>query len=371
MDDQTANRGAEVEDAPDGGELRPPRLPRRGPGLSWRLFALSVLFVTLSEVLIYVPSVANFRISWLADHLTLADAASTVIADQEATDVPRDIQNDILTAVGAIAIAVRTGTVSRLIATVEMPPDIDDVVDLRVMNPAAQISDAFATLAVPGKRILRVIGTSRSGATLELVLDDRALRAAMLTYSLNTLWLSILVSAITGTLLYLAINRLFVRPMRRLSDNMVAFSAAPDDGSRIITPTGRADEIGVAEEHLAAMQEALQGTLREQRHLADLGLAVSKINHDLRNMLAAAQLISDRLSQIADANVQRFAPQLIAALDRAIAYCQSTLAYGRAREAAPARRLVALGRLVDEVAAVLGLPGNDGIAFDNRVPADL
>jgi signal transduction histidine kinase len=152
---------------------------------------------------------------------------------------------------------------------------------------------------------------------------------------------------------------------------MVAFSAAPDDGSRIIAPTGRADEIGVAEEHLAAMQEALQGTLREQRHLADLGLAVSKINHDLRNMLAAAQLISDRLSQIADANVQRFAPQLIAALDRAIAYCQSTLAYGRAREAAPARRLVALGRLVDEVAAVLGLPGNDGIAFDNRVPADL
>lgn len=373
MDDKAVNRAdATAERAPDNDDgLRPPPRGRRGPGLSWRLFALTVLFVTLSEILIYVPSVANFRVSWLSDRLALADAASTVIADQEATDVPRDIQNDILTAVGAIAIAVRTGTVSRLIAAVEMPPEIDDVVDLRVMDPIAEVGDAFATLAAPSKRILRVVGRSRSGATLELVIDDRALHAAMLSYSLNTLWLSILVSIITGALLYLAINRLFVRPIRHLTENMVAFSAAPDDGGRIISPSGRSDEIGVAEAHLAAMQEALQGTLREQRHLADLGLAVSKINHDLRNMLAAAQLFSDRLSRIADANVQRFAPQLIAALDRAIAYCQSTLAYGRAREAAPARRLVALRRLVDEAAEVLGLPGNEAVEFDNRVPADL
>ena len=119
------------------------------------------------------------------------------------------------------------------------------------------------------------------------------------------------------------------------------------------------------------MQEALQGTLREQRHLADLGLAVSKINHDLRNMLASAQLFSDRLGSLPDPNVQRFAPKLIAALDRAIAYCQSTLAYGRAREDAPARRLLALDRLVDDVAEVMGLKGHATIHFENRVPAGL
>jgi signal transduction histidine kinase len=159
--------------------------------------------------------------------------------------------------------------------------------------------------------------------------------------------------------------------MRRMTDNMVAFSAAPEDTSRIIAPSGRSDEIGIAEEHLATMQEALQGTLREQRHLADLGLAVSKINHDLRNMLAAAQLFSDRIGSLPDPNVQRFAPKLIATLDRAIAYCTTTLAYGRAREAAPARRLVALGLLFDEVAGVLGLAGHPTIPFENRVPEKL
>ena len=173
---------------------------------------------------------------------------------------------------------------------------------------------------------------------------------------------------ITAVLLYFSLNRLFVRPMRRLTQNMVAFSEAPEDAARVIVPSGRGDEIGVAEEHLAAMQRDLQATLAEQRHLADLGLAVSKINHDLRNMLASAQLFSDRLGSLPDPTVQRFAPKLIAALDRAIAYCQTTLAYGRAREAAPARRLVALDRLVDEVADVLGLDGHTAIGWENAGP---
>ena len=351
-------------------DKKAPRTPpaRKGAGLSARLFAFTVLFVTVTEVFIYVPSVANFRLTWLADRLTMADAASLVIAESTLADIPRNVQDGLLNAVGAIAIAVRTGTVSRLIATVEMPPAIDEVVDLNAVNPLASIRDALETLTAAEPRILRVIGSSRSGNQLELVISDRALHAAMLRYSANIFWLSLLVSVITGVLLYLVINRLFVKPMRRLSDNMVAFSAAPEDTTRVIRPSGRGDEIGVAEEHLATMQEALQGTLREQRHLADLGLAVSKINHDLRNMLASAQLFSDRIASLPDPQVQRFAPKLIATLDRAIAYCQTTLAYGRAREAAPARRLVDLRRLVDEVAETQGLTAHATVAFENRVP---
>ncbi len=375
MNDQTVVGGGATGASPTipgVGVAAPPPRRRRGAGLSWRLFVLTVLFVTASEVLIYVPSIANFRMAWLSDRLTIADAASLVLAESDAAPVPRDIQNDLLKAVGAIAIAVRTGTVSRLIATVEMPPEVDDVVDLHAMDPVGEVTDAFTTMLSAKPRTLRVIGSSSSGAaSLELVISDRALRTAMLSYSINIVWLAALISAITGGLLYFAINRLFVRPMRRLTDNMVAFSVAPEDAGKVVTPTGRGDEIGLAEEHLASMQRTLQGTLREQRHLADLGLAVSKINHDLRNMLAAAQLFSDRLGSLPDENVQRFAPKLIAALDRAIAYCQTTLAYGRAREAAPARRLVALDRLVDDVADVMGLKGHATVAFENRVPAGL
>jgi signal transduction histidine kinase len=95
--------------------------------------------------------------------------------------------------------------------------------------------------------------------------------------------------------------------------------------------------------------------------LAALGLAVSKINHDLRNMLANAQLISDRLVSLPDPAVQRFAPKLIASLGRAITLADSTLKFGRAEEAAPRRELMALEALVAEVADGLGLPREGAI----------
>ena len=185
------------------------------------------------------------------------------------------------------------------------------------------------------------------------------------------LWLSALLSLITAALLYLALNRLLVGPMRRITTSMVNFSEAPEDHDRIIIPSGRTDEVGIAEERLAAMQHELQETLRQQRHLADLGLAVSKINHDLRNMLASAQLFSDRIGSLPDPAVQRFAPKLIGALDRAISYCQTTLAYGRAREDAPTRRLLRLKRLIDDVAEVLGLEEHPTITWENAVAEDL
>ncbi|MHA1554062.1 MAG: sensor histidine kinase, partial [Alphaproteobacteria bacterium] len=344
---------------------------RRGLGLSWRLLAFTVLFVMVAEVLLYVPSVANLRVSWLSDRVTMADAASSVLIRSGGSDISPEIEDELLNAVGATAIAIRNGAISRLIATVERPPEADVVADLRSMDPFAEIVDAFATLLARDAQILRVIGHTRTGATIEILIDDRQLREAMLDYSVNVLWLSAILSLITAILLYFTINTLLVRPMRRISENMIAFSRAPDAKERIIVPSARRDEIGIAEKHLARMQSDLQETLRERRHLANLGLAVSKINHDLRNMLASAQLFSDRIGSLPDPAVQRFAPKLIGALDRAIAYCQTTLAYGRAGEEQPTRRLVRLGRLVDDVADVLGLNGHPTIKFDKVVADDL
>jgi len=359
----------EAETVPSRLQARPARRVR--VGLSWKLLLLTVLFVMVSEVLIYVPSIANFRLSWLADRLTMADAAVVVLDGAGREEVPQHIQDQLLASVGATAIAIRNGETSRLIASVDMPPDVDMTADLRMMAPIRDIVDAFATLSATTHHTLRVIGKSHSGSVIELVIGDAALRAAMLGYSVNILWLAALVSLITGALLYFTLNRIFVGPLRRLTQNMVSFSEAPEDASRIIRPSLRGDEIGLAEERLAAMQTELAGTLRDQRHLADLGLAVSKVNHDLRNMLASAQLFSDRIGSLPDPSVQRFAPKLIAALDRAIAYTQTTLAYGRARELPPSRRLVALDRLVEDVADALGLDGHPAIAFDNAVPKGL
>jgi signal transduction histidine kinase len=143
--------------------------------------------------------------------------------------------------------------------------------------------------------------------------------------------------------------------MRRMTANMIAFRADPENPTRVIAVSDRSDEVGTAERELAAMQRDLAMLLAQKTHLAALGLAVSKINHDLRNLLSSAQLFSERLAKISDPHVQRFAPQLMRALERAIAFCQSTLSYGRVQEPPPDRRKLPLEPLVENVRETLGL----------------
>src|SRR4051794_22061646 len=143
--------------------------------------------------------------------------------------------------------------------------------------------------------------------------------------------------------------------MRRLTASMVGFHENPESSARIIVPSQRGDEIGVAERELSDMQRDLVSMLHQKSRLAALGLAVSKINHDLRNMLASSQLLSDQLASVPDPRVQRFAPKLMRSLERAIAFCQSTLSYGRAQEAAPDRRLMLVEPVVAEVRESAGL----------------
>ena len=207
---------------------------------------------------------------------------------------------------------------------------------------------------------MRVVGPAPMGGDfIELIMDEPPLRKAMLRYSVDILLISLLISGITAALVYLALHYMFVRPMRRITANMTAFRADPENADRIILPSERVDEIGVAERELATMQRELVSMLHQKSRLAALGLAVSKINHDLRNLLASAQLFSDRLAKLPDPGVQRFAPKLMHALERAIAFCQSTLSYGRLQEPPPERRRILLEPLVEEVHETLGI-GPDG-----------
>ena len=111
------------------------------------------------------------------------------------------------------------------------------------------------------------------------------------------------------------------------------------------------------------MQRDLASMLNQKSRLAALGLAVSKINHDLRNLLTSAQLFSEGLSSLPDPRVQRFAPKLMRSLERAIDLCQSTLSYGRAREQPPARRDVELAQLVEELRESLGIQDEPRIGW--------
>jgi signal transduction histidine kinase len=341
-------------------------------GLSARLLLLTIIFVMLAEVLIYVPSVANFRRNWLADRLAAARVAALVVDAAPGERLGADLEARLLEGVGALAIAVRGGGTRRLLALSEMPPKVDRDIDLRDAPWQMLIADAFAVLVAPAANPIRVVAHGAGGTDfVEAILDEGPLRAAMIEFSRNILLLSLFISGLTAGLVYLALQLAIVRPVRRLSANVAAFAQDPEDVSRIIVPSARTDEIGVAEQALASMEATLADELRQKRRLAELGLAVSKINHELRNMLTTAQLLADRLDGVADPAAQRVLPRLLGTLGRAIEFCEATLAYGRAAERLPERRLVPLKPIVDELADLVGLAPGATIAFEARVPDDL
>ncbi|MGF7051750.1 signal transduction histidine kinase [Bosea sp. OAE752] len=364
--------------------MHPPGLPRhnlsisvpRGLtrlGLSAKLLLVTVLFVMLAEVLIYVPSIANFRRNWLNDRIAAAQVAALVLEGAPEDGLPEGSENRLLMGVGARSIAARVAGARRLLSLDSMPPpEVSRSVDLRNLDWWTSIREAISVLVAPATMPIRVVGEAVGGADfVEIVIDEAPLRRAMLKFSWSLLLISLLLTGLTALAVYIALNALIVGPIRQLAANVMEFEADPENPQRIIEPSLRADEIGEAERALARMQGTLADELRTKKHLAELGLAVSKINHDLRNMLAAAQLMSDQLVETRDAKIRRFAPRLIATLGRAIEFCQATLAYGRAAEATPAIRQVQLRQLVAEQAELLGLSDNRHLRFDNQVPAEL
>ncbi|HEY2527158.1 MAG TPA: HAMP domain-containing sensor histidine kinase [Xanthobacteraceae bacterium] len=342
-------------------------------GLSGKLLVLTILFVMIAEVLIYVPSIANFRVIWLKDRLASAYTAALVLDAAPNGMVSDALAKQILDSIGARAVAMKMGSRRRLLAVGDMPPPVTHTFDMRHVTDFDAIVDAFEMLLDTRKDgVMRVVGPAPMGAEyIEIVMDEPPLRAAMLRYSVDILLISLLISGITAALVYLALHYLFVRPMRRITGNMIAFRADPENADRIIVPSGRVDEIGTAERELATMQTELASMLHQKSRLAALGLAVSKINHDLRNLLSSAQLFSDRLVKIPDPGVQRFAPKLMHALERAIALCQSTLSYGRVQEAPPERRQIPLEPLVEEVHETLGLGPDTPIRWISAVERGL
>jgi signal transduction histidine kinase len=199
------------------------------------------------------------------------------------------------------------------------------------------------------------------------------MREAMYGYSNRILQLSIVISLITAGLVYLSLQWLMVRPMRRITRSMATFQASPEDESVTIAATDRSDEIGFAQRALAAMQRQIRASLRQQARLAALGAAVAKINHDLRNSLSTAVLASDRLAHIDDPEVKKVMPRLYDAIDRAVNLCGQTLAY--VRDETPRLNPVRfqVRELVAEVGTALGPPdeGEATLQWRNEVPDEL
>ena len=354
-----------------------PRPPTTSPGLlhglSGKLLLLTLLFVMLGEILIFLPSIANFRLNWLKNRVAQAEIAALAVEAAPDQMLSEDLKSELLAGAGVLVVSLKKGDSRQLILRSDSYDMIDESFDLREARTLPAIFDAFTALVAGNGRVIGVtdVPPNSSGEIIDVALEEAPLRAAMLRYALNIFLLSLFLSALVAGLVFLALNQVLVKPMRQLSTNMQAFGSAPENPLRIIAPSGRQDEIGIAERELRAMQIELSSLLNQKSHLAALGLAVSKVSHDLRNMLSSAHLISDRLSMVTDPTVQKFAPKLIASLDRAISLCVQTLKYGRAEEAQPRRDKFVLNLLVDEVIESIAVEASSRTVLYNNVPQNL
>jgi signal transduction histidine kinase len=361
---------SEIDEQPETITLR--ARPRRRLGLSGKLLLLTIPLVMIAEVLIYVPSIANFWMNRLNAKLASANTAALVLDAAPSGMVPESLAREILDSIGARAVAIKLGQQRRLLASANLPPAIDHDVDMRELTAWSSIVDSFEMMLETGNQAIRIIGpASGGGQFIEVVVDEAPLRKAMYLFSRNLLLVSLAIAILTAALVYFALHFLFVRPMRRLTESLVSFHENPESSARIIVPSNRSDEIGVAERELSDMQRDLVSMLHQKSRLAALGLAVSKINHDLRNLLASSQLLSDQLASVPDPRVQRFAPKLMRSLERAIAFCQSTLSYGRAQEAEPDRRMILIEPVVVEVRESAGLAADTSITWISAIERGL
>ncbi len=324
--------------------------------LSGRFLLLTVAFVMLAEVLIFVPSVARFRADYLLLRLEKAQiAALATLATDEM--ISADLERELLTNAEVFNVVLRRDEVRQLVLSSEIPQPIYATYDLRMAGPMTLIRDAISQILDPANHVIRVIGNpvQDAGLLIEITMETAPLRTALIDYGARILVLSALISAVTAILLFLAVRKLLVMPIRRVVNHMTAYAAAPEDARRIIEPTSRVIELREAEDALQGMQTQLTGLLRQKDRLAQLGGAVAKISHDLRNILTTAQLFADRMEGSADPVVARAVPKLEASIRRAVALCESTLAFGRAEEPPPTLSRFALRVLADEVAEAEGL----------------
>ena len=330
--------------------------------LSARLLALTIVFVLLAVVMIFLPSIGRFRQAWLTERLDSAAVVTSAIAG--GAD-----QRKMLERVGLIGIQTPAAPGGEIIGTMPSPDILYDFDRVTLLD---DIGEALRTLTTEQEAAILVIGRpSLGGPPIAVTINESSLRSQLMLFSKRVLNISVYVSLMAGALLYLTLQWLMVQPMRRLTASMIAFRKAPENPDRIIRPGARPDEIGIAERALAEMQSELRAALTQKAHLAALGTAVGKIHHDLRGILSSAMLVSERLEASHDPEVRRLTPTVVNALERAVFLCTQTLRYAREGPPQVSPADVPLSLLIDEVARPFMLGGAADPTIGNLVAPDL
>ena len=159
-------------------------------------------------------------------------------------------------------------------------------------------------------------------------------------------------------------------PLGALVDSLNSFSVDPSVATPIPAMVSRAPEFIEAANALEALQRNTLLALRQRERLADIGEAVAKINHDIRNVLSSATLVADTLLASKDERVRRMAPHIVRSLEQSVDLCQSMLDY-LAETPSPEPVRFAPAELVAETSESASIPirysGPDEVRMDRTM----
>jgi signal transduction histidine kinase len=324
--------------------------------LSARVVSVIVLFALIGEAGILVPTLASFHRNWLQERVNAAQIAALALEAAPDQAITESLRHELLENAGVRRVALKRDGARELrldaMSDSDAKPEVRTI-DLRSMDGVGSAVSAIEALVAPAERMLVVLALPRfeSGEFIEIVMPEAPLKRDLRAYAAKMATGSIAWVLIFSWLIYLTLNAALVRPMRRLTAHIEQFSQSPDDASRAIRPSGREDEIGRAEDALATLEGKVRSILRQRARLAGLGGAVAKLAHDLRNSIATAQLVTERLSESDDPQVRKNAPRLERVIARAGGLAEAAMRYGRAEEPTPLLQRVMLFDALEEAAS--------------------
>jgi signal transduction histidine kinase len=338
------------QDGADEDTVRGPWHARLANSLAGRLLGLTVLVVLLAEILVFAPSLARFHADWLRERANLSYVSALATRDSGAGPA---LERRLLAAAQAQRITLMSADGETLTLGAATVPEERRRLDFTSITGFGSWLWAMDTLWAPAGRTLEVTVRPRraSGDEVVMVLQEGPLQRATQAYALELAGVSTLVSFVAGALVYGVLIFAFVRPMRRLTRNVERFRRRPADATRVMPISRRRDEIGRAERTIRAMQADIQASLRQRERLAEMGGAMARVAHDLRNMLATAQLVTQRIASSSDPEVRAAAPRLERSIGRAAGLAASALRYGKAEETPQVFRAVSLETAAQEAFA--------------------
>src|SRR5260370_32581529 len=339
-----------------------PSVRRRLPtfGLSWRILGLVVVAVMTAEILLFLPSIARFRLVYLEQLIESGTLAALALDATPDNMVTEEVKRSLLNHARVDAVILVEPNRLRCALLNVAPREDMPRFNLRERGALGLIWDALGAMTRDGAYYTRVGGESMRlpKAMVWIVVDELPMRIAMYGYTGRVLLLSIIIALFTAAFLYLALRWLVIRPLQDLSADMVAFRRAPEEPGTERPPTGRNDEIGVVDREFQNLQREIPASLRQKSRLAEVAAAPHKINHHPRHILSTARLLSDRLARSDDERTRKLAPTILNTIDRATRLASDAIQYVRDRPI-PRNSEFDLSDLIDEVGVALQEQGED------------